>query len=300
MMGNSHSRDQAKTHSRAPKHGHLPILHEPRRWLRQEFTCSNENKVAKSNSHSTPESHAMDKSKTSFLDLPAEIRNNIYSRVLVCQGYVRLTRHKSTKVPALVLLRTCKQVHEEAASFFYAANSFYCQANRTVCYPPGPSTSLPTPLESQIEPWPRSLDLKNGGVFFPARRYHIWMTRLTIDATIRWGGEGTNVGTHWDSYERRDPDKCIDDIKIQEELGSLFFVTYTKIKALWEQKDAKWSGRMVGLVDHSWVGLLTAADEDEFGTKGGWRTMRFTISFSEEEEDELAMKGGLRRWHLRG
>jgi hypothetical protein len=37
-----------------------------------------------------------------------------------------------TIVPGLVLLRTCKQIHDEAASFFYAANSFQCYVLKVI------------------------------------------------------------------------------------------------------------------------------------------------------------------------
>lgn len=48
----------------------------------------------------------------SFLDLPSEIRNSVYDRLL------------TGSTPTLGLLATSKQLHEEAASYFYQHNVF--------------------------------------------------------------------------------------------------------------------------------------------------------------------------------
>ncbi|KAF2655595.1 hypothetical protein K491DRAFT_423467 [Lophiostoma macrostomum CBS 122681] len=71
-------------------------------------------------------SHPVDESRIGFLDLPGELRNNIYCQLLIFDDYIRHMPGYTTKVPALVLLRVCKQIHDEAAGVFYGGNSFYC------------------------------------------------------------------------------------------------------------------------------------------------------------------------------
>ena len=55
-----------------------------------------------------------------FLELPPEIRNKIYGFSLLYETPIT----GITSVPAIGLLRTCKQIHEEASSILYGENCF--------------------------------------------------------------------------------------------------------------------------------------------------------------------------------
>lgn len=58
-----------------------------------------------------------------FLDLPAELRNEVYQHVLVADGTLNFkSPHNFTL--GVALLRTCRQVYEEGRSFLYSANHF--------------------------------------------------------------------------------------------------------------------------------------------------------------------------------
>ncbi|KAF2170181.1 hypothetical protein M409DRAFT_19784 [Zasmidium cellare ATCC 36951] len=60
------------------------------------------------------------KKRTSFLDLPPELRNDIYERALIQPTTITVTH--SLKDPKL--LRTCRQIRFEARKIFYLRNSF--------------------------------------------------------------------------------------------------------------------------------------------------------------------------------
>ncbi|KAK4548883.1 hypothetical protein LTR36_008656 [Oleoguttula mirabilis] len=72
---------------------------------------------SKKQCHST-EKHA------GFLDLPAELRNEIYRLVFVGEGRLKFA-NPTTFGRSAAFLRTCSQVHEEGRSILYAENDFY-------------------------------------------------------------------------------------------------------------------------------------------------------------------------------
>ena len=225
-------------------------------------------------------SYAADKSKASFLDLPAELRNNIYSRVLICETYVRLMPNKPTKVPALILLRTCKQIHDEAASIFYAANSFYCNIEKEIRLLPREKVEYPPLGDLYLSPTTPTAIHGAGGIFFPAPRYHLYLTRLTIDAKL--------VLNFVNPEYKREPYQRILDtpvsqlqaiVKMHAGLDGLLFATYERIRELWGEKVRGWEGKVV------W------AQSDWY-----FRPVNCTITFCENEEDEVATKEALRRW----
>jgi len=62
--------------------------------------------------------------RAGFLDLPAELRNEIYREVFVADS--RLDFAKPTQLSrGAAFLRTCRQVHEEARSILYSENEFF-------------------------------------------------------------------------------------------------------------------------------------------------------------------------------
>ncbi|KAF2467616.1 uncharacterized protein BDR25DRAFT_344730 [Lindgomyces ingoldianus] len=287
-MGNSHSTPPAPP----PKPQRTTITRSPQRQLKYVHcmrTCSSQDRP---NAHSSfrqpPQSHAADSSKASFLDLPSEIRNNIYSRVLVCDGYVKLMPAYSTKVPGLILLQTCKQVHDEAASIFFAANAFYIHMQKEVKVKQNTQVQYPDTDQLYVPPWTRNGGEERGGIFFPAPRYHTYLTRLTIDAKVR-------LNFFHPDYERQPfyryhstpdpvPVQQYEDMKrLSEMLNKLFSGTYMKVKELWEKRDREWEGKMV------W----SHHDQNS-------REFQFTMSFSVEEGEELATRAVLRNWEFGG
>ncbi|TKA69474.1 hypothetical protein B0A49_05212 [Cryomyces minteri] len=60
-----------------------------------------------------------------FLELPAELRNNIYSLALVQPSRINVYDGSSSKQPPLT--RVCKQIRGECLPLFYGANEFYAE-----------------------------------------------------------------------------------------------------------------------------------------------------------------------------
>jgi hypothetical protein len=82
----------------------------------------------------TPETTAAQR-PSAFLALPAELRNTIYALLLTAPTHVKQSRRIATRglcsdyiLPPLdlcpALLRTCRQIHNEASSVLYGANQF--------------------------------------------------------------------------------------------------------------------------------------------------------------------------------
>ena len=76
----------------------------------------------KSASTLTPATHS------GFLDLPAELRNEIYRLAFVGNAELRFA-NPTNFCRSAALLRTCHQVHDEARSIIYGENSFYFSRN---------------------------------------------------------------------------------------------------------------------------------------------------------------------------
>ena len=176
----------------------------------------------------------------------------------------------TTKVPALVLLQTCKQIHDEVASVFYAANSFYVETSQHVTFVTGRQPSLP-PLSELYSP--TLLGGEVGSFFFPAPRYHLYLTRLTIDAKIFLPDLFTNIQSR--GFRRRllgqVPEQLVEGLKKQ------LLDVYLNMRALWEEKGRKWEGRFVS--------------QENFAM----RCLCVTLSFSEEAEEEVATMAAWRR-----
>ncbi|KAF2799871.1 hypothetical protein K505DRAFT_44304 [Melanomma pulvis-pyrius CBS 109.77] len=214
-------------------------------------------------------SRARNRSKASFLDLPAEIRNNIYSRVLICEGYVRVMPQAPTKVAALVLLRTCKQIHDEAASIFYGANSFYVSTRKDIRHVPGKKEMFPDlgglcTVHNGLS--------QAGGLIFPAPRYHVYLTRLTIDAKLALvTGPRSGSRPPLDAFELAGHDSQ----RLFEELDTRLIDVYTRMRMLWEEKERRWEGKLVTV-------------EQDGPDKV---VMSISMSFFEDEAEEIATRG---------
>lgn len=68
-------------------------------------------------------------SKRSFLDLPAEIRNQIYRLAFVSNEKLDFA-YPNNFSRSSSLLQTCRQVHEEGRSILYSENTFYFQRRK--------------------------------------------------------------------------------------------------------------------------------------------------------------------------
>ncbi|KAK4237733.1 hypothetical protein C8A03DRAFT_15753 [Achaetomium macrosporum] len=77
----------------------------------------------------------MSDSRPTLLRIPGEIRNNIYSHVIVFPGPLQVYRRRhdgrvkpdadrTLSTTLLPLLLTCRQTHHEASAFFYSHNNF--------------------------------------------------------------------------------------------------------------------------------------------------------------------------------
>ncbi|KAG9698063.1 hypothetical protein KCU95_g2924, partial [Aureobasidium melanogenum] len=68
-------------------------------------------------------------SKRSFLDLPAEIRNQIYRLAFVSDEKLDFA-YPNNFSRSSSLLQTCRQIHEEGRSILYSENTFYFQRRK--------------------------------------------------------------------------------------------------------------------------------------------------------------------------
>jgi hypothetical protein len=174
----------------------------------------------------------------------------------------------------LVLLRTCKQIHDEAASVFYAANSFYVEAEKVmdvrVRPPEGTAKGVVDATQTLFDSGLRVYTQETGMVIFPAERYHVWCTRITIDMKIHIRGFEREGTTCQRSYKT--------DTEMYKEMGDLFARTFEGVRRRWEEKDSEWEGRMVASADPS-----------------SFKVIHFMLSFAEDEEDECKIKARLRK-----
>lgn len=276
-----------------------------------KFECSSSDKRTTGNKPTqavTRKSRRIRSSRGSFLDLAAEHRNYIYAQVLIHSGggnHIRVTRESPTRIPELSLLRVCKQVHDEASSFFYSANSFYCSVNHRIHVVNGRKFQLrEEDIRRRWFQW-ADRDQQQGdqdwGVLFPAPRYHRWLTRVTIDATISITVSKAERGVYFfdrkydeglkmDGKERRHG--AADDAAqvsksqgkmvtlINSDARNIFLRTYENMRDLWGQKPEgrSWEGRLV-------IGQDTAHPQK----------VQFMISFYEGEEEERMTRGALSR-----
>ena len=89
-----------------------------------------------------------------FLDLPAELRNNIYELVTIHKEYkesspIRPLEHKRQHIPSLAITRVSKQLRQETLPMFYMQNTF---AFNTVTRAYGLAAS------NQLKIWLRKID----------------------------------------------------------------------------------------------------------------------------------------------
>jgi hypothetical protein len=123
-----------------------------------------------------------DPQRQSLLNLPGEVRKQVYAELLTLDVEVRITPTHVTNVPGLVLLQTCKQLHDEVVALFYSRNTFSCVVTKIV---PAQKSSIEDPqypssksaIDSRTLHDPLNI---SDGIFFPAARYHKNLTHLVI------------------------------------------------------------------------------------------------------------------------
>jgi hypothetical protein len=245
---------------------------------RKTHCCSNKDRKTTSarQRRTVSKSLALDLQKHSLLSISCELRNYIYAHLFKSRDYIVLSPLIHTNIPGLVLLRTCKHLHDEAASFFYTMNSFQCYIRKSVLAQ-SPSTAdfqLPE-INSCVS---RNL-LRNplaiqGGIFFPAPRYHQFLTRLTIyfkvsirdlvfpDPEKRHSKDLTSVDMDLNHYIRlRSDNAAITPAymgKMQQAIQHEVFCVYQKMSSLWKEKEGTWAGKVV------MPARSTATDELEY------------------------------------
>ncbi|KAF2496795.1 hypothetical protein BU16DRAFT_341874 [Lophium mytilinum] len=175
----------------------------------------------------TPISLRAEQSKASFLDLPPEIRNHIYGQLLILDDYIRPT----SNIPNLRILEVCKQVHDEAASVFYAANSFYCSwGTRAIAYENVPLDMIKFPKISA--PWPE-------GLIWPALRYHVYLTRVVIDARV-----DLYVLNHLQNVSDFTGQHHCALMALEKELRERLSKSHMELAELWAAKERPWHGSL--------------------------------------------------------
>jgi hypothetical protein len=162
---------------------------------------------------------------------------------------------------------------------FYAANSFYCYVRKHIKIELGAKLLIPEIPPDSLHMWSNSTVLDTRGVFFPAPRYHVWLTRITIDTRVELTVPMGN--SRGDSYptSKEYAQANAAYIDARDEIVQFFEPAFQKMKALWEEKDSKWEGK--------WL-----CTHDVWAPK----VLHFSTSFYEDEEDELATKRALRNW----
>jgi hypothetical protein len=160
-----------------------------------------------------------------------------------------LAPQKRTKFPGLILLRTCKQIHDEAASFFYEANSFQCYILKLIPVQCASEGMIQCPsLNSFISPT-NFLDplAIRGGIIFPAQRYHQYLTRLSIGVMASFQTFDMTTSSR---QLLRLPSGNLDTTranvgKTKQAMQQEIHRIYQHIGTLWSRKDDVWSGRAV-------------------------------------------------------
>jgi hypothetical protein len=184
-----------------------------------------------------------------LVNIAPELRNKIYAELLIIGGPIILAPQKRTKVPGLILPRTCKQIHEEAASFFYEANLFQCYILKVIPVQCASEGSIQCPnLDSFISPTTFLDPLAiQGGIFFPAQRYHQYLTRLSIGVKASFRAfDMTNSSRqllHLPSGNLDTTRAIVGTTQqaMQQEVHRI----YQHIGRLWSRRDDDWSGKVV-------------------------------------------------------
>lgn len=158
--------------------------------------------------------HVHDPSRTGFLGLPGEIRNQIYRLVLTQEDAINGRR---TKLPAVSLLRVCKKVSEEASSILYSENT----------YTFGISINFTNLQRMGLHCFPLTLEV------WPTNTYHEWLRKLHIGISFTSGPPTDFKAPYFLLNDikamRKAYEDCWDGLEITYELsqGTTHLLTFT-------------------------------------------------------------------------
>jgi hypothetical protein len=152
--------------------------------------------------------------RAGFLDLPGELRNDIYRLTL---KYDHAVNGERTKFPSIALLRTCKKIHEEAASILYSENTFTF----------GIALNFTNLQRMILHCFPTSL------LVWPATTYHQWLRKLHIGISFTPGSVMDFAPPPFLANDlkafRKAYDLCWDELELTYELceGTSHLLTFT-------------------------------------------------------------------------
>jgi hypothetical protein len=196
-----------------------------------------------------------------FLDLPEAARVQVYAELLLATK-IEITPAAVSKIPGVVLLRICKQIHEEAAAVLYARNTFHCCVRKlvpaqkvSVGSPQYPCIRAPFDVSALCDP----LNI-TGGVFFPAAQYHAYRSHLSVRLELTVAHFNTmssgspmplftrpNAGT---GFTQADMEKMHNAVQYK------VIRVYQRIKSLWRDKDGASTGQIVIPEQTPWTSTL--------------------------------------------
>jgi hypothetical protein len=240
-----------------------------RRHSKRTYRCSNRGQqIYQRPTREHKKSCAANPWQHSFLDLPEAARLQIYSHLLLATE-IQITPAAVAKISGVVLLRTCKQIYDEAAAFFYANNTFYCcvmklvPARRaTVESPQYPCITAPLDVHALCDP----LNI-SGGVFFPAPQYHEYLSQLSVRLEVTISHFNTLApGSPMPTFRADSETGCTraDMEKMHDAVQHRMMRVYQRMKSLWRNRDGAWRGQLVIPERTAWTSTLVY--EIEFRT----------------------------------
>lgn len=226
------------------------------------YRCtSRSQQIYPKSSHQGARSWVSNPWRHSFLALPKNVRGKIYAKLLIV-GEIRISPSQIIQVPGLVILRTCRQVHDEAAAIFYGSSRFICWVQKIVpaqkagADPQYPA--LPAGLDWQTLADPLNI---SGGVFFPAARHHRYLSHLAVHVDVTIVHLATRspispIPTFSLVYGESGVDGA-DMEAMHSSLERMLVRVYQRIKCLWRDRDDIWTGKLVIPERTTWTCALS-------------------------------------------
>jgi hypothetical protein len=187
----------------------------------------------------------------SLLDLPISVREHLYTHLLLFGEEIQITPSQITRVPGLILLQTCQQLHDEGSAFFYASNTFHCHVAKIVPAQKASAGQLQFPairarLDCHMLRDPLNI---SGGIFFPAPRYHEYLTHVVIclDLTIAHF-DTTSSDTSTPTFAKPELETGMtsaDMVYMHHTAQYERFRVLRRIKSLWREEHVAWRGKLV-------------------------------------------------------
>ncbi|KAF2829305.1 hypothetical protein CC86DRAFT_403949 [Ophiobolus disseminans] len=198
----------------------------------------------------------------SLLDLPADVRGGVYAHLLLFHDKIQINPSEVTNVPGLTLLQTCRQLHDEAAAFFYASNTFHCLVKKIL------PTQRASTRQPQYPSFGARLDTRalrdplniTSGIFFPAPRYHEHLTHLVIRIdTVIAHFDTTSTDSPLPTFTKPELETGLTRIDMDlmhRTVRRKLLRVYRRINDLWQEKEGAWTGRLVLPERTSWASAL--------------------------------------------